>query len=395
MILDPQQRAEVLALIRRHAVPLVCRPAESPKEVTPLSRRGIRKRRHSYGIDTTISGHRVVLGGFKTAALAAEQLYRMRTNPTVLEDYLMGRLSPRKWTAQQAMDSYMECRGSYVKSADRHRQFMAHLTPVLGAVQASAIRQKHVDRYMNHRKAEGASPKTAYNEVCFLRTCLLYGWRNDEVRERPKFKLSNPGRPRTRVAREDEVRRLYAGADVPLQRVILAAWSLGLRRSEMVAARWSWVNELAREMTVPADLAKNGEARTVQLQPGLWDLLHLEPRHPEVLFCRVRKGRNGKGKHEPTAWTKTTLRRAWLALCAAEGVEDLRLHDLRRSMSTVAQERGHAPSAVQKVGGWLDAGVMQRHYSHARTPAQARVSEDLESMILKTRPDELAGFRET
>ena len=60
-------------------------------------------------------------------------------------------------------------------------------------------------------------------------------------------------------------------------------------------------------------------------------------------------------------------------------------------MSTVAQERGHAPSAVQKVGGWLDAGVMQRHYSHARAPAQARVSADLEGLILTNQPPGLNG----
>ena len=297
MSLDPQLQAEVLALIRAHAVPLVCRPVESLQpEVTPLNRRGIRKRRHSYGIDTRIQGHRVRLGGFKTAAAAAEQLYRLRSDPAVLEDYLMGRLSATKWTVKQAMDSYMDGRGSHVKTADRHRQLMAHLTPFLGAVEASTIRQKHVDSYARHRVAQGASPKTAYNEQCFLRTCLLWGWRNDEVRERPKFKLSNPGRPRARVARSDEVRRLYAMGDVPMRRVVLAAWTLGLRRSEMVAARWTWVNELAREMTIPGECAKNGKARTVQLQPGLWDLLHEEPRHPMVLFCRVRKGRNATGR---------------------------------------------------------------------------------------------------
>jgi hypothetical protein len=101
-------------------------------------------------------------------------------------------------------------------------------------------------------------------------------------------------------------------------------------------------------------------------------------------------GRNGRGEIEVVGWTKRTLREAFDGLRDRAGAAGLWLHDLRRSMSTVAQERGHAASAVQRVGGWEDPGVMQRHYSHAGRAAQAAVVDDLAGVLLDDEQEEIS-----
>ena len=80
-------------------------------------------------------------------------------------------------------------------------------------------------------------------------------------------------------------------------------------------------------------------------------------------------------------WTGSTLSKASARLREDAGIKDLRFHDLRRSMSSTAQERGHSQAAVREVGGCLDPTVMRRHYSHASAEAKRRVAEDMEQAL--------------
>jgi len=184
-----------------------------------------------------------------------------------------------------------------------------------------------------------------------------------------------------RVANPEEVRCLLEVAGADLQRLILAAWCCGLRRGEMMTARWTDVNAVTGGLILRGEETKTGASRPVALPAPLLELLRSEPRHPERVWCRVRRGPNGRGRQECVPWTKTTLRRAWEAACARAGLPDLWLHDLRRSMASLAQERGHALDAVRLAGGWEDPGVLQRHYSHASSAAVAAVGADMLGLL--------------
>lgn len=356
-------------------------PTESPHQVSPVSRKGIEKHGNAWRIRTTIGGHWVVSTGFASAAEAAEHLYRLRTNPRELEAYLTAKLAGNDGSVADHLRYYLRHRGGQVKSADRYRQLAKHLTRHLGVLPADGIRQAQVDEYLTTRVREGATKKTAYNELCLLRTSLRYGWLNDRLAQQPRFVLRVPRSPRKRVAWPEEAQALVTRAELPLLRVLLAGYCLGMRRGEIIGAEWDWVNPHTHELVLPE--TKNGEVKVVPIPDGLWELLQQPPRHPRWLFARWRKGLNGRSptRVDIVPWAKTSLRRAWADLLELAGVQGLRVHDLRRSMATVAQDRGHASRAVQQLGGWLDAGVMARHYTHPRRSAVAAIAADLEGVV--------------
>ena len=280
------------------------------------------------------------------------------------------------------LDYYDSGKGGRAASADRHRQYRAHLEPELGDLTGDAVRQRHADQYIEARVGTGASPKTAHNELAYLRTALRYGWQNDLLPQPPRFSLKMPHSERTRVAYPEEAGRLLAMADLPLRRVVAAAWTCGLRRGEILAARWEWTTTDRHELTLPARATKGRRERVVVFPEAVWEMLQAEPRHSEHVFCHWRQGRNGRGRLEVVPWTKRTLRTAFEELVERADSDGLWLHDLRRSMATVAQDRGHAPSTVQRVGGWEDPTVMARHYTHPSREAQERVVEDLSDALM-------------
>lgn len=355
-----------------------------------MSTSGITRRGSRFFVDTHVSGHRVRKGGFRNEAEAAEWLFQVQESPAALEAYVRGRLAARSAPAQpasvlsvsQAMTAYMDGHGGQIKTADRYRQLQRHVEQHLGRHPAETFRQQHVDAYEKARRKEGAAPKSIKHELNFIRTCLRYAYLNDQLQQPPKFVVRIKTSPRKRIASTAEAGQLMGLGDVSLRRAITIAWSTGMRVGGVREARWSWVNHVNRTITIPAEFAKNGEEHTSPLPPMLWELLQEEPRHPDFLFCRWRRGRNGKGKLQVTPWTKTTFWRAWDALRKSAGAGDLWFHDLRRSMATTAQERGHSAAAVQAVGGWLDPAVMQRCYSHATEAARRAVAEDMEQLLV-------------
>jgi integrase len=270
------------------------------------------------------------------------------------------------------LEFYMQARGSGLKCAQRYKAHVGHLERHLGEVVAAKVRQDHVDQYSQARAGEGVEPKTTFNELSFLRTALRYAYRCDKLREAPRFVVSRPHCERDRVAWPEEAQALIQAADPCLRCVLLAAYTLGLRRGEIIGAQWEWV----QGDTLSLPTTKTGRPKTVVLPPHLLSLLREPPVHWQYVFARW--SRDG----EPTHWHVTTLQRAWTRLKRDVGVRDLTLHDLRRSMSSVAQSRGHAQAAVQNLGGWVEPSTMQRHYSHAHRDQVAAVSQDLEGLLV-------------
>ena len=373
---------EVLAdLVAERLQSMKAKPSEPSKRGDPMARTGVRKKGNSWSVATTIGGHRIDRSGFRTKAAAAEWLWRVRSDRSALADYLRTKLDRSTIPVSDLLEHYWRKRASRLRAAERWRQIQGHLTRHLGKAKAAEVRQAHIDEYLAKRTAESVSEKTAWNEAAYLRTALRYAWRNDLLVQPPKFVLKKPKCERKRVAWPEEMKALFDAADLPMRRVLLAGWTMGLRRSEIIEARWSWITP-ARELAIPASVAKTDEDAVVPIPPGLWDLLQQQvPRHPERVFSTWRLGRNGKAKPEPVPWAKTTLRRRWQSLCLECGSGNLRLHDLRRSMSTVGQERGHSRDSVRQVGRWADERVMMKHYSHAGREHVSAVGVDLEGLL--------------
>jgi integrase len=313
--------------------------------------RGVEKHGATWRVNTTIDKRRVVQGGFKDAESAWQWLQAKRK-----EQPEQGLL------VSDIVQFYLQHRPQ-----ERHQQLAAHLLEHLGPQCAGLLRQVDTDAYTSRRGREAAAPKTIWNELAMLRTALRYAWRNDMLSDPPRFVLQKPRCARCRVAWPKEAQQLVRAAGLPLRRVVYAAWTRGLRRAEIINARWEWLHG---ETLVLPD-TKTGVPKEVPLSPSLLAMLRRGPVSAEWLWANRTGGK----------WSKSALRRAWVALCERCGVSGLTFHDLRRSMASVGLSLGHAPAAVQAVGGWADQVALMRHYSHAQGPQARAVVADLEGRV--------------
>jgi integrase len=128
----------------------------------------------------------------------------------------------------------------------------------------------------------------------------------------------------------------------------------GLRSQELLAAEWSWVNFEAKEIIVPAHVAKGGKERKVPLLDRALAILAQIPRHAPKLGepspCILWRCSTGKR----FADLNKTLQR----IAKSVGITDIHIHDLRRtcgcrllqdwkmSMEKVSRWLGHASTEI-------------------------------------------------
>ena len=134
-----------------------------------------------------------------------------------------------------------------------------------------------------------------------------------------------------RALSEVELRHIWSGLDFNrvYDRLVGFVLLTGVRRSEAGALEWSWINDNAEIINIPAPITKSGRDHVVILTKVLRELLdQCPPRTGPLVFPSVRTVRKIEG------WSKLQPE-----LCVRVGIEFV-LHDLRRSLLTHARKLG-------------------------------------------------------
>ena len=117
----------------------------------------------------------------------------------------------------------------------------------------------------------------------------------------------------------------------------------GSRRSEILGARWEWIDWEARELALPRLATK---ARRE----------HRKPLSPEVLSVVERMGVQDSGWLFPSprdpSKPQGECRKTWATVCKRAGLEGVRLHDLRRSLASLAAEADVPLPHIMALLGW-------------------------------------------
>lgn len=129
--------------------------------------------------------------------------------------------------------------------------------------------------------------------------------------------------------------------------LFLFAMETGMRRGELINARWDHVNIDRRTLHIP--VTKNGHPRTIPLSTNSVAILKQLPRSEERLF--------------PLSTNAVKL--AWRRLRARAGAEGLRFHDLRHEAVSSFFERGLSVPEVALISGHRDARMLFR-YTHLK-----------------------------
>ena len=255
-----------------------------------------------------------------------------------------------------------------------------HIVPELGHVRLTKLRRAECNELVHALFKKGQARNTIKRTVTPLRLALSVAVDEEKIGANPAADLKIPEKAPTRelhVPTLAEVRRILDHASEDGRDAILLVASLGLRRGEMLALRWSDVDfksgvvhvrrQNKRGLIVENTKTKAG-TRAVPLYASARTML--EARANRLNLTRQWLAKDERlifpnsigGPFEPTNWS----RRVWEPAREAAGLEDVRLHDLRHFAVTALREGGMDNKLRSVVTGHTDTRTTETLYDHVR-----------------------------
>jgi integrase len=216
------------------------------------------------------------------------------------------------------------------------------LLPVWGGRDPNSILPEEVDCWA--RGLAKRAPYVANRSFEYLRLVFNYAVKRRLLRYTPFIGLEKPHREevRTRTFTDKEIERIFTAlADEPRQ--MTGLWLLlfftGNRLRETLKAEWAWINDRDRYLLLPKCVTKNKREHLVPLVADATVVLkHLKALAGESPY--VLPGPTGAPMH----WAQKSAERVW----ARSGIEDGRLHDIRRTVSTALAKLGVSESIIDR-----------------------------------------------
>jgi integrase len=272
-------------------------------------------------------------------------------------------------TVRQLCDLYIERHASQKKSGDEdERRIKAHILPVWGAHKIKSItRQDVIELHHKVGKNVYRGKPTIYeaNRVLSLVSKLFAfagqmeivdaGYPNPAIGV-VKFKEES----RDRFVTPDELPKLIEAINCELnQYARYALWLyllVGLRKEELLNAKWSDVDFRRKELRLSD--TKNGKTHYLPLSDAAMEVLNQIPRVDGNHYIIVGKN---PGCH------LVNIDKPWQRVRKAAGVEDVHIHDLRRTVGSWLAQAGNSLHLI---------GRVLNHSNSSTTAIYARFGQD-------------------
>ena len=258
-----------------------------------------------------------------------------------------------------------DCRAKGKRSlSNDERNYRLHLQGI-SKKKLSEIERGHI-RSLHQKVSTGAGIYQGNRVLALVRAVFNFGITALDIPG-----LSNPAaglkmnreESRDRRLHPDEMPRFFealaAEENPDMRDYVMLSLLTGARRSNVLAMTWAEVNLERRTWTIPGSKAKAKDNITVPLTDAAIDVLQARA---EAFGAKgwVFPG-TGKTGHlvEP--------KKGWARLLQRAGIEDLRLHDLRRSLASFQIDAGVSLAVIGKGLG---------HHSQQTTAVYARLAQD-------------------
>jgi len=254
-----------------------------------------------------------------------------------------------------------------------------HIVPNLGRKKAKDLKRADIVR-LHNMIGEETGKYQANRAVALISSVVEYGKRIgllpedfiNPCRGVKKF----PEKPRTRFIQENEMGAFLEAVDAegnPYYRGFFKLAVLcGCRKSELLTLKWENVDLNHGEIHLID--TKNGECRDVVLSGPAVQILRDLPRehqNPHVFPSPTRPG-----KH------LTEIKGIWKRILKRCGLENLRVHDCRRTTGSWMVSSGVPLPVVQKILGHKDISVTSSVYGHLTKSPVQEASEGLGGKVI-------------
>lgn len=239
---------------------------------------------------------------------------------------------------------------------------------------------------LHTRIARDNGPYVANRTLALLRAMLRVGQRKKLVAPGP---LPTDGiqpceeRPRERALNRKEARAILqsiAAEPNPHWRAyFVLLLMLGRRRGELLSAEWKEIDLESDEPSWRLPRTKAGRVELVELPPQAVAILKGLSSEDHSPFVFPGTGERGHLR-EP--------KRAWARILERAKVNDVRLHDLRRTVGKWLRRSGASLQAVSLVLGHSQISTTSKHYTSLDREDRRETLERMATMLLEALPDE-------
>jgi integrase len=196
-----------------------------------------------------------------------------------------------------------------------------------------------------------------------------------------------PEHSRVRILQLHEFARFFRALDEEQEKdikdFVMLSLLTGARKSNVLAMRWSDIDRKAALWTIPSTDTKNSRAHAIPLTDSELEILERRWNHQQreaqsSIFVFPGDGRTGHLVEPKRAW-RTLLKRAQ--------IEDLHLHDLRRSMASWMANAGANVALIQSALNHKDIKTTLSVYTHTVKDAERTARQKAHELMLGQKKD--------
>lgn len=232
-----------------------------------------------------------------------------------------------------------------------------HIRPAIGRLTVEDVKRADIAKMQD---AMRSTPTNANRALAVIRRAFnlaeIWGWRDEGTNPTRHVKAFSE-QHRQRTLDEPELARLWAVLDdlerdqiVPAAQLFKLLLLTGLRLSEWRDALWSWVDVDRGILSLPD--TKTG-ARVVHLPDAAIDVLSGLPRSSVYILPGETGGPIGG------------IQKIWRRTRKAAGIDDVRIHDLRHTVGSMADRSGMTQRQIADLLGHRQLSTTARYINSA------------------------------
>ncbi|MBU2805195.1 tyrosine-type recombinase/integrase [Acidithiobacillus ferridurans] len=263
----------------------------------------------------------------------------------------------------EALDRYTKEVSARKKGAVQEQSIIKKLSEsTLADTFLASIQGKDIAKYRDTMLADGYSPITVRRRLSLLSHLFTIAGKEwgmaGLANPVPMVSVQKPNNARDRRLLEGEEDRLLAAAQEygePLPSIIRFAMETAMRRGEIAAMHWCYVDLRTSVLLVPD--SKSGDPRRVPLSSRALAVLTHLPRRVDGQVWGIRAD---------------SITQAFDRACRRANIENLRFHDLRHEATSRLFEKGLNPMQVAAITGHKTLQMLKR-YTHLRAEDLAKL----------------------
>lgn len=246
------------------------------------------------------------------------------------------------------------------------------LNPTFGKKALNAITVADVNRWIGTQSAK-VKPGTVQRQLATFNAIMNDAVRSGVIERNPSDRADRIKgiEARQRFVTEDEWKGILKAADKIereqeaekerkpqqirgwLRHYVAWAFESGMRRAEIHGLTWDRVRKVDDEITVIEVVStKTGRPRSVTCTKGMLAIL-----------ASLEDLDRAEGDNRLFPMSMTTLKRSLTKLWKATGLQDVRLHDLRRTHATMLIQQNVDPRTVAGRLGHSGTAMLAKHYA--------------------------------